>query len=109
MRQLTDSNIEYHIDVRDDARLHVAPLLDPSIKSERLFAYNEPYNWGTVLEILHELRPEWKNEDVWEDKRRDLSVVERRPRTEQILKKVFGLPGLTSIRDSIEANIAHLK
>ncbi len=62
-----------------------------------------------VLKILHELRPEWKNQDVWVEKRKDLSIVERRPRTEEILRKVFGRPGLTSMRDSIEANIAHLK
>jgi hypothetical protein len=30
---------EMFIDVRDTARLHIAPLLDPTIKNERLVRY----------------------------------------------------------------------
>jgi hypothetical protein len=99
---------EYHIDVRDTARLHVAPLLDPEIRGERLFAMNEVYDWEKVLKILHELRPEWKNDEVFKETRVNMSVVELRPRTEEILRKNFGQEGLTSMRDSIEANLAHL-
>ena len=65
-------------------------------------------DWEKVLKILHELRPEWKNEDAWKDERRDLSVVERRERTEEILREVFGREGLTGMKESIEANIAHM-
>jgi hypothetical protein len=100
---------DFHIDVRDTARLHVAPLIDPEIKNERLFAFNEVYDWEQVLGILHELRPEWINKEVFKESRKNLGIVERRQRTEEILRKDFGQPGLTSMKDSIEANIAHIK
>jgi hypothetical protein len=107
--QVLTLGLDFHVDVRDTARLHVAPLINPEIKNERLFAYNEVYDWEKVLGILHQLRPEWKNAEVFKESRKNLGTVERRQRTEEILRRDFGQPGLTSMRDSIEANIAHLK
>lgn len=91
---MADHVEEYHIDVRDIARLHIAPLLDPTIKNERLFAYADIYNCENVLEIIHELRPDWKSTEVFKENRKCLMVIEPRNRTEQVLKKIFGRPGL---------------
>ncbi|KAL3480814.1 hypothetical protein BJX99DRAFT_272544 [Aspergillus californicus] len=48
---------QYYIDVKDFARLHVIALLDPSVKSERIFGLAAPLIWKEVIDTLCELRP----------------------------------------------------
>jgi hypothetical protein len=48
------------VDVRDTARLHLIALVAPEVKSERLFAFAEPYNWNLVLKTLRKIYPERK-------------------------------------------------
>jgi hypothetical protein len=43
-RRHAESGTEYFINVRDDARLHVAATIDASLSNERIFAFAEPYN-----------------------------------------------------------------
>lgn len=100
---------EYHIDVRDTARLHIAPLIDPSILNERIFAFSEPYHWNGVLDIMKKLRPNHRFVENSNDSRRNLMKIGPRERTNEILRKNFGGRGLISLEESIEANIAHLK
>lgn len=38
-----DLRIEYHVDVRDNARVHVSALINPSVENERLFTFAEPF------------------------------------------------------------------
>lgn len=50
------------IDVVDDARLHIiAAVLDPTIRDQRIFAFNCPFNWTDIIKIVKELRPDAKN------------------------------------------------
>ena len=99
------------MDVRDTARLHVAALLDPTVQSERLFAFAGPYNWNDVIDILRKLRP--KNKKIPtapEGEGRDLSdLYEVSKRAEQLICSFFGIKGWTSLEDSLAAGITDLK
>ncbi|KAF5017801.1 hypothetical protein F66182_10241 [Fusarium sp. NRRL 66182] len=48
----------WFVDVKDVARLHVAGILDPELKSTRLQAWGHVAHWNDVLTILRELRPQ---------------------------------------------------
>ena len=99
---------EHYIDVRDDAKLHVAPLLDPSIRNdERLFAVAHSFSWNAILEIMRKLRPNHKFPEPSKDLRRDIMNYTRSPRAEEILRKNFG-HGWTLLPALVEANLAHL-
>ena len=96
--------------MKDCARVHVAALLDPNVKSERLFAFAGPYNWTEVVGILRELRPENEHiPDAPEDEGRDLSDIRPCRRAEQLIKEFFGVSGWVSLRDSLEAGIVGLE
>jgi nucleoside-diphosphate-sugar epimerase len=49
---------QYFIDVRDDAKLHIAALVDPETANERLWGFAERYNWNSVLAIFRKLWPQ---------------------------------------------------
>ncbi|KAJ9604790.1 hypothetical protein H2200_010905 [Cladophialophora chaetospira] len=101
---------EWYIDVIDCARVHVAALLDPAVKSERLFAFAGQFNWTDVVGILRDLRPNNKKiPDAPENEGRDLSDIRPSIRAEQLIKDFFGVPGWTSLRDTLEAGIVGLE
>ena len=106
---MAERGIEYFVDVRDVARLHVAALTDPDIKNERVFAFAEPFNWNDILRVLRKLRPNHTFSPDMENDEKDLSIVEPQARAEEILKKNFGQEGFTVLEDTLEANIAHLQ
>jgi hypothetical protein len=101
--------IEYFVDVRDNARLHIAALLDPAVESERIFALAAPFNWADIIGILRKLRPENKLiPDSPDNEGRDLSEIVPRKRAEQLLQTTFGRPGWTSLEDTIASAIEDL-
>jgi hypothetical protein len=98
--------IEWFVDVEDDARIHVAALLDPTINLERIFAFASPQNWTDVIGILRKLRPDNKLiPDPPKDEGRDLTEVIPSRRAEELLRSFFGKEGWTSLEDSIAAGI----
>ncbi|KIW16465.1 hypothetical protein PV08_06519 [Exophiala spinifera] len=97
---------QWFIDVVDDARLHVAALLDPKVQSQRIFAFAEPYNYTDVLTILRKLRPNnTKLPSPPENEGRDLTIIKPRAKAEQLLKDFFNVPGWTKLEDSLAAGI----
>ncbi|KAH8658582.1 hypothetical protein BGZ61DRAFT_486186 [Ilyonectria robusta] len=46
-----------YVNVKDVATLHVAALLDPRVKEERIQAWATPFNWNDVLTVLRRLYP----------------------------------------------------
>ncbi|OAP58308.1 hypothetical protein AYL99_07398 [Fonsecaea erecta] len=101
---------QWYVDVRDDARVHVAALLDPEVQNERLFAFAGPYNWTDIINILNKLRPENnKIPKAPPNEGRDLTDIKGSKRAEDLIKSFFGVPGWTSLEDSIAAGIADLK
>ncbi|KAK6212425.1 hypothetical protein LQW54_005199 [Pestalotiopsis sp. IQ-011] len=54
---------QYMVNVVDCARLHLAALIDGSIKDERIMAFDVPFNWNVVLDNFRELFPNKKFPD----------------------------------------------
>ncbi|RFU77475.1 cinnamoyl- reductase [Trichoderma arundinaceum] len=100
---------QYFVDVRDNARLHVAALLDPNVKGERIFAFAREYNWTDVLTILRKLRPDQHFPDNPENEGRDYTEVTPRDRAEKLLQGFYGQTGWTSLEDSLAAGIEDIK
>ncbi|KAL5092570.1 hypothetical protein Trisim1_001123 [Trichoderma cf. simile WF8] len=96
---------QYFVDVRDTARLHVAALLDPNVKAERIFAFATEYNWTDVLTILRKLRPDQEFPDDPENEGRDYTEVVPIARAQRLLQDFFGQTGWTSLEDSLAAGI----
>ncbi|UKZ49071.1 hypothetical protein TrVGV298_003310 [Trichoderma virens] len=97
--------LEYFIDVRDTARLHVAALLDPNVKGERIFAIAREYNWTDVLTILRKLRPGQEFLNNPENEGRDYTEVIPMARAQGLLQGFFGQASWTSLEDSLAAGI----
>ncbi|GME52371.1 uncharacterized protein K452DRAFT_290798 [Neofusicoccum parvum] len=93
---------QHFIDVQDVARLHVAAAIHPDVIGERIFAWAEPYNFDTILEILRKQNPGIEFVADFHSGK-DLSVVEPRARAEQLLQDL-GRQGFTSLEDSIRMN-----
>ncbi|EXJ79557.1 hypothetical protein A1O3_07836 [Capronia epimyces CBS 606.96] len=98
---------QWFVDVRDAARLHVVALLDPQVKSERLFAFSHEFNWTDVIGIFKKLRPEnTQIPQAPENEGRDLTDVhDGSQRAEHLLQSFFGVTGWTSLEDSLRAGI----
>lgn len=94
---------EYYVDVRDTARLHVAALTNPDVKSERIFAYAAPFNWVDLLTILRKAFPDRNIPAGDPNAPRDLSTVKTRARSVELLK-TFGQDEFVSLEESVLAN-----
>lgn len=99
---------EWFVDVEDTARLHVIALLDPAVKSERLFAFAAPMNWTDVISILRKLRPYRQFPNPPENEGRDLTDIKPSKRAEQLIRDFFGRPGWTSLEESLAKGIEDL-
>ncbi|CAN9115413.1 unnamed protein product [Alternaria alternata] len=90
----------YHIDVRDDARLHVAALVDPQTAGRRLWDMAALFI-GTLYSVYSELWPQRKFlYDV-----PGLELDDSVPPTEgalKALKNVFDQDGWTSLENSLK-------
>ncbi|KAF9800990.1 hypothetical protein IEO21_10229 [Rhodonia placenta] len=49
---------QWFIDVRDDGRLHVAALTNPSLSGKRIWGVAEPTGWNQILAILRKSFPD---------------------------------------------------
>ncbi|PIG87848.1 hypothetical protein AARAC_009849 [Aspergillus arachidicola] len=97
---------QWYVDVEDVARLCLVGLLDPSVQSERIFAFAQQMNWFDSVSILRQLHPKKTLiPDVPGEDIRDRTDVLPQGRAEELLRTFYGLPGWTSIRDSLEKGI----
>jgi nucleoside-diphosphate-sugar epimerase len=93
---------QWFIDVSDDAKLHVAALIDPACNGQRIFAFAEPYNWNDILAVFRKLEP---GKVFFEDREQGRALTEfPNGVAEELLKKHYG-HGWTSLEDSIRRNI----
>jgi nucleoside-diphosphate-sugar epimerase len=97
---------QYYINVQDNARVHVAALIYHDVKSERLFTFAHPYTWNAILQVFRKLYPNKTFREDFDDTRRDLSKVANE-RAEELLKR-FGLPGWTSLEESVKDVTEHI-
>jgi hypothetical protein len=88
----------------------VVGVLEPTAKSERIFAFGEQMHIADIIAILRELRPNNKKIlDPPADPIRDRTEVVPRARAEELLHSFFGLSGFTEIRESLEAGVEGLE
>jgi nucleoside-diphosphate-sugar epimerase len=93
---------QHFIAVQDTALLHVATLLHPDVKNERIFGFAEPKTANDILRILKELYPqrEFAEEDPSEGE--DLVEVVEKERAEELLGWVAGGKKWTILRESVK-------
>lgn len=94
----------WSVDVRDVARLHVTALINPTVKSERLFAYVSPFNWSTVLDIFRRIYPDKVFPEDIANEAKDLSVISSRERSVELLK-TSGSNEFISLEESLKATV----
>ncbi|KAI0863529.1 putative aldehyde reductase 2 [Xylaria cubensis] len=96
--------LAFYIDVEDCARLLVAALALPSIKSERIFAYFKNGTWNDLRHRVRKLFPELTDIVTGEDlaiEGRDLSTApEPIQRAKEILHEI-GQPGFVNEDDML--------
>ncbi|OAQ64093.1 aldehyde reductase protein [Pochonia chlamydosporia 170] len=97
----------FYVDVQDNARLHVAALLHPQIKDERIFAYAAPYTWRDVQTKLSELYPNKSFVPEIEPSKLERSHIELAEKAEVLLKEM-GREGWTSLEETLLANTRDL-
>ena len=98
---------QWHIDVRDNARLHVIALTDPSCNGQRFFSFAKPFDWNDILEIFRQQNPGKTFLDNKAGYGRDLSEIPNED-VEALLRKHYG-KGFTSLEESVAANTATVK
>ncbi|KAL3961453.1 hypothetical protein ACCO45_002976 [Purpureocillium lilacinum] len=97
----------FYIDVQDTARLHVAALLHPAVREERIFAYAGPYTWRTIQQTMQKLYPRRAFAPDVADAPLDGSVVPGTARAEDLLREM-GREGWTSLEDCVRMNTEDL-
>ena len=98
--------------MQDVARLHVAALVDPDVKNERLFAVG---GTKSLNQILGYFRSHYPTKTFLDDfaagtagSQVDRSTVVEAGRAEEVLKRVNGGVGWKGLEDSIIENVADL-
>ncbi|KAL4879729.1 putative aldehyde reductase [Aspergillus karnatakaensis] len=95
---------QHYIDVRDTARLHLAALLLPDVKDERIFGYAEIYTINRILAVLRTLFPDRSFvEDICGEPM-SLLQVPAAARAEELLR-MMGRQGWTAMEDTIKGNL----
>lgn len=103
----THAHPDFYIDVQDTARLHVAALLHPAVREERIFAYAGPYTWRTIQQTMQKLYPRRAFAPDVADAPLDGSVVPGTARAEDLLREM-GREGWTSLEDCVRMNTEDL-
>ncbi|KAI3539355.1 NAD dependent epimerase/dehydratase [Colletotrichum abscissum] len=98
---------QYFVDVEDNARLHVAAAVLPNVRSERIFAWAEPFNFDTVLDILRTHFPEKTFVDNFHHYR-ELSVVSQPQSRAVELLRQLGREGFVPLKQSVLLNVEDL-
>lgn len=92
--------------VKDAAYLHIAALLHPDIKSERIFAMAAPFNWTEVVELIRKIQPDnHKIPNPPADEGHCLHEFVEAGRGEKLLQEFCGQPGWTSLEDCLVAGL----
>jgi nucleoside-diphosphate-sugar epimerase len=91
---------QYYVDVQDDARLHVAALLLPEVKDERVFAFTATFTYNELLVAFRKAAPEHNFPEDLKQEDKHLATVPN-SRAEELLKKT-GRNGWMSLDESIK-------
>ncbi|KAM6529201.1 hypothetical protein FALCPG4_007347 [Fusarium falciforme] len=97
----------FYVDVKDTARLHLAALLHPDIREERIFAYAGPYTWHMIQAAMKDLYPDKTFSPEISEAILDRSEIVLAPRAEGYLKEM-GCKGWTTLEESVKMNTEDL-
>lgn len=92
------------IDTIDDARIHVAAAIDTTVRNERIFACDEPFNWTKVIDIIHATLPTKKLPSPDPNEPLDISDVDNALGA-ALLKKWWGQPGYKGLEQTIKETL----
>ncbi|KAK5124646.1 hypothetical protein LTR85_001359 [Meristemomyces frigidus] len=76
----------HYIHVVDDALLHIAALLHPGAKSERIFSAHQSKNMNTTLALFRRLYPERRFMEDDPTEGENLAVYAEKPRATELLR-----------------------
>lgn len=99
---------QWMVDVIDDARIHVAALLDGDVTNERLFVFAHPYNWNTLLDAAQKVRPDLKYVKTHVDGQGEDLMEPDNKLGAELLKKWFGQDGYKPLEQSVKENLEGL-
>ena len=83
--------------------MHAVALLDPEVRSERLFAFAAHFTWTEIISLLQQLRPDSDRiANPPENELPDLSVVVPSKRAKDLLRSFFGKSGWAGLEQSLK-------
>ncbi|RMZ85077.1 hypothetical protein DV738_g57, partial [Chaetothyriales sp. CBS 135597] len=97
---------QWFVDVIDDARVHLAALLDKTVANQRLFAYASPYDWNDFVDAVNKARPDRSATILprLPPHGKDLSIVDNAA-AEALLTKWYPVSGWKSLEQSVVENL----
>lgn len=95
---------QWMIDVIDNARIHLAALLDPDLSNERIFAFAHPYNFNTLIRATRNVRPDLKLAFTHVDQGEDIMDPDNKLGSE-LLRRWFGQDGYKSLEQTVKENL----
>ncbi|KAJ5084038.1 hypothetical protein NUU61_008617 [Penicillium alfredii] len=97
---------QWYVDVEDVTRLFVIGLLDPEVKSERIFAFADQSTWTDTVARLRQLRPgNTRISSPSPNGVRDRGDVPPRERAQSLLRGFYGQAGFASVREALAKDI----
>ncbi|KAF2500212.1 NAD(P)-binding protein [Lophium mytilinum] len=95
---------QWCLDVEDDALLHIAALVLPGVKNERVIAMAYRFDWTQILDILKKLYPDHDFPlESLPDMGKDMGKVSTE-RSEELIRQM-GKSGFTSLEDTIRKSV----
>ncbi|KAL0936728.1 aldehyde reductase ii [Colletotrichum truncatum] len=91
---------QWYCDVVDIARIHIAALLFPDVKSERLIAYAGRFNINDILAVFREAQPGRNVPADLPDLASDKGKIDNRRATE-LMERMLGGRTWTTLKDCI--------
>jgi nucleoside-diphosphate-sugar epimerase len=102
-RSLSQFPPQYFINVSDDAKLHVAALIDPACNGERIFGFTAPQSYNHLLAVFRKLEP-GRDFGVDADIGEDVTEVPNKE-AEELLRKHYG-HGFVGLEETVKQCIA---
>ena len=103
----TISILDFYVDVKDTARLHLAALFHPDIHNKRIFAYAGPYTWHMIQTAMKGIYPGKEFSPDIAEAGLDRSEIVLAPKAEGYLKEM-GYKGWTTLEESVKMNTQDL-
>lgn len=95
---------QWMINTADDAKIHLAALIDQTVANERIFAFAQPFDWNDFLEAVRKARPNATLSAPLPPHGKDISTVDNELGA-RLLRKWFNQAGYKLLDESVEENL----